>query len=279
MKFAIALGTLSPKAWVDVVQAADELGFESVWMPDHLVLPVAMTGSPFAGADHPPIPATVPVFDALAYLCFLAARTKRIHLGTHVFNIGLRHPFVTARAVATLDVLSGGRAEFGIGASWMEAEWRATGLDFARRGGRVDECIDICRRLWSEPVVEHHGEHFDFDAVMFEPKPVQQSGPPIHIGGDGPAALRRVAARGDGWIPMNHTLAQIPDSLACIGELQDELGRVTPIEVTLGAAIAAADDVEAYAAAGVDRVFVKPWESSRGAVEALQRFSADVIDP
>jgi probable F420-dependent oxidoreductase len=277
MKFAIALGTLSPKAWIDVAEAADELGFESVWIPEHLVLPAEMAGSPYVDSDHPPIPPTVPVFDALAYHCFLAARTSRIRLGTHVYNIGLRHPFVTARAVTTLDVLSNGRVDFGIGASWLEAEWHAVGLDFATRGTRVDECIDICRELWSEPVVEHHGAAFDFDPVVFEPKPIQQPGPPIHVGGDSPAALRRVAARGDGWIPMNHTVDQIPASLERIAGYQREAGRSVPFEVTMGAAISSPDDVEVYAAAGVDRVFVSPWTRSREAVAGMERFASDVM--
>ena len=217
MKFALSLGTLNPSAWIAVTEEADRLGFDSVWVPEHLVLPLDMGGSPHDGEDHPPIPADIPVYDALGYLCFLAARTERIRFGTQVFNIGLRHPFVTARAVATLDVLSGGRVDFGIGASWMEAEWQAVGLDFATRGRRVDEAIDVCRRLWSEPVIEHHGEFFDFDAVAFEPKPVQQPGPRLHIGGDGPAAMRRAATVGDGWVPMNHTLDQIPAAVAEAG--------------------------------------------------------------
>src|ERR1700731_4056671 len=129
----------------------------SVWILEHLVLPVASDGSPYAGQEHPPIPADVQVFDAIAFLSFLAGKTEKIRFGTHVFNIGLRHPFITARSVATLDVVSGGRAEFGVGASWLQAEWDAVGLDFASRGRRVDEAIEVCRRLWSEPVVEHHG--------------------------------------------------------------------------------------------------------------------------
>ena len=123
------------------------------------------------------------------YLAFLAARTTRIRLGTHVYNIGLRHPFVVARSVATLDVLSEGRVDFGIGASWLAAEWQATGLDFASRGRRVDEALAVCQQLWSQPVVEHHGEFFDFAPVMFEPKPQQRPWPKLHVGGDGPAAL------------------------------------------------------------------------------------------
>src|ERR1700760_3829982 len=121
IKFAISLGALNPTAWVDAATAADSLGYDSVWLPEHLVLPVDMGGSPHGGDEHPPIAADTPVFDALAYLCFPAAHTSRIRLGTQVFNIGLRHPFVTARAAATADIVSAGRLDFGIGASWLKA--------------------------------------------------------------------------------------------------------------------------------------------------------------
>src|SRR5215211_3903485 len=109
MDFGVGLGSVNPGLWVQVAEEADRLGYESVWVPEHLVIPVGAQGSPHHGAEHPPIPPTVPVFDVMGVLCHLAARTKRIKrikLGTNVYNIGLRHPFVTARAAATVDVLS-----------------------------------------------------------------------------------------------------------------------------------------------------------------------------
>ena len=130
MKIGISLGQLNPSLWAEATREADRLGYESVWMPEHLVIPVAMAGSPHEGAEHPPIPANVPVYDVFSYLGFLAGQTEQIHFGTQVYNIGLRHPFVVARAVTTLDIISGGRVEFGIGASWLQAEWEAMGLDF-----------------------------------------------------------------------------------------------------------------------------------------------------
>lgn len=274
VKVGISLGTLNPRGWLEVAEAADRLGFESVWIPEHLVLPVSMSGSPMRGSDHPPIPPDIPVFDPFVYLAMLAGRTERIRFGTQVFNIGLRHPFTTARSVATLDVVSNGRVEFGIGASWLEAEWEAVGLDFATRGSRVDEAIDICRRLWSEPQVEHHGRHFDFGPVMFEPKPVQ-SPLPLHVGGDGPAALRRAAEVGEGWIPMNHALEQIPDSLAQIRARREAIGRDPQVELTMGLPVTSKADLDRYQELGVTRVLVKPWRSSREAVVGLEQFAAD----
>jgi len=141
--FGIALGRMHPSMFVEAAVAADELGYASLWFPEHLVLPGEMAGSPFAGADHPPIPPPLRFYDVFAYLGFLAARTSRIRLGTHVYNLALRHPFVSARAIQTVDVVSGGRLEVGIGAGWLQAEWLAAGLDFASRGARLDEALEV----------------------------------------------------------------------------------------------------------------------------------------
>src|SRR3974390_2542355 len=155
MDIGLHLGRLNPRLWVELTEEADRLGYESVWVPEHVVVPMGSSGSPHHGSDHPPIPSAVPIFDALAVLSHLAARTTTIRLGTHVYNIGLRHPLLTARAAASGDILSAGRPPSGIGGSWVRAEWDAMGLNFDTRGRRVDEIIDICRRLWSEEVIEH----------------------------------------------------------------------------------------------------------------------------
>jgi probable F420-dependent oxidoreductase len=267
VKFGLALGALNPRSWIEVSEEADRLGFESVWMPEHLVVPQLVSGSPHAGSDHPPIPSNVPIFDVFVYLSHIAARTTEIGLGTDVYNIGLRHPFVTARAAASLDVLSG----------WLREEWDAVGLDFDRRGARVDEAIDVCRQLWTGEVVEHHGEFFDFAPLAFEPKPVQAGGVPLHIGGDGPAALRRAATVGAGWMPMNHTLDELGRSLTRLRELAARAGRTEALEVTLHADVGSSDDVARYADAGVTRLIVRPWRRSREAIDAVNRFADDVF--
>ena len=238
MKFAVALGALNPAFFEDAVLEAERLGFESCWLPEHLVLTDDMTGSPHPGQDHPPIPPTTPVFDAFAMLAYLAARTSRIRLGTNVYLMGLRHPFVAARAVQTLDIISGGRAEIGIGAGWLRQEWHAAGLDPATRGRRLDEALEVCRRLWTEPVVTHSGEFFRFDPVHFEPKPVQKPHPPIHVGGESDAALQRAARAGDGWIGIEPELETVSRAIARLGELRKEAGREGErFEVTIGAAL------------------------------------------
>jgi probable F420-dependent oxidoreductase len=277
MKIGVQLAGVNPKFWSAAAQAADQAGFESVWLPEHLVFPVKMSGSPHTGHAEPPIPSNTPAFDALLSLAAIAATTTDLRLGTNVYNIGLRHPFVTARAIATLDVLSAGRVEFGIGSSWLEEEWDVTGLDFATRGRRVDETIDICRRLWTEDVVEHHGEFFDFEPVMFNPKPVQQPQPSLLIGGDGAAAKRRAALVGDAWLPMNHALEELPAALAEINEKRAAAGRDGTTTLTIGGAIDTPADVDRYRAASVDRVIVRPFTSSREAIDQIRRYGDEVL--
>jgi probable F420-dependent oxidoreductase len=270
----VALGRLHPAFHLEVTEAAERLGFESVWLPEHLVFPVDMTGSPFPGAAHPPVPPETPVFDCFAYLAFLAGRTERIRLGSHVYLLGLRHPFVAARAVQTLDVVSGGRALVGVGAGWLEGECRAAGIDFATRGRRLDEALAVCRRLWTEPVVAHAGRFFSFEPVCFEPKPVQKPHPPLLVGGESEAALRRAARLGDGWLGLDHTPASLAPQLARLRALRKAAGRAElPFSITVGAATPGATELEALAAAGADRVIVSPWRRSREAVASLRSFA------
>jgi len=275
VKFGVALGALNPHFHLDATLAAEELGYESVWLPEHLVFTSAMSRSPHPGEAHPPVPPETPIFDAFAYLAFLAGQTGRVRLGTHVYNIGLRHPFVAARAVQTLDIVSGGRVEFGIGASWLEEEWIATELDFASRGRRVDEAIEICKLLWTEPESTYHGEHFDFDGVVFEPKPVQQPSPPIIVGGESVAALRRAARLGDGWIGMGHTFESATAQIDRLRRELDANGRsLEGFAVCLGGAVDSVADVERWESIGVTRLLVSPWRRSPEALDGLAAFAS-----
>ena len=272
MKLGVALGKAHPAFHLDIARAADALGFESVWMPEHLIFPVEMAGSPYPGQEHPPVPPTTPVYDAFGWLCFLAGKTERIRLGTNVYLLGLRHPFVAARAVQTLDVVSNGRAEVGVGAGWLREEWIAAGFDPATRGRRLDEALCVVKRLWSEPVIEHHGEFYDFGAVAFEPKPVQKPWPKLHVGGESDAALRRAARHGDGWYGLGHTPESVAPLLARLRALRAREERAEePFEVTIGAAVESKDDVARFAALGVHRLVITPWQRSREAVDGLGR--------
>lgn len=277
MNFGIALGRLNPAFFVDATLEAERLGYESVWLPEHLVFTVAMSSSPHPGEEHPPVPPTTPVFDVFAYLSYLAGKTERVRLGTHVYNLGLRHPFIAARAVQTLDIVSGGRFEFGIGASWLEQEWTAAELDFATRGRRVDEALDVCKRLWSEAEIAHDGEFFHFDTVAFEPKPVQRPWPPVLVGGESDAALRRAARAGDGWIGMAHTFESAPAAIARLRELLAEHDRTgDDFQICLGGPVESRADVARWEELGVTRLIVSPWARSKEAIDGMRRF-ADLV--
>jgi probable F420-dependent oxidoreductase len=277
MKYGIALGACNPKFFADVTIEAERLGYESVWLPEHLIFTAKMSRSPRHGEAHPPVPPTTPIFDAFAYLSFLAGRTERLRLGTHVYNIGLRHPFVTARAVQTLDIVSGGRLEFGIGASWLEEEWIVAQLDFASRGRRVDEAIEVCKRLWTDEEVSYHGEFFNFDGAIFLPKPVQQPWPPILVGGESDPALKRAARLGDGWIGMNHDLESGAQAIARLKDLLDEHGRdPDTFQICLGARITSRDDRDRWEELGVTRMVFSPWPSSREAIDGMRRFADEI---
>jgi probable F420-dependent oxidoreductase len=273
VKFGIALARLNPAFHAEAAVEAERLGFESVWMSEHLVFPVDMSGSPHPGEDLPPVPPSTPVFDVFTWLGFLAAKTTRIRLGTNVYLLGLRHPFTAARAIQTLDTVSGGRAEIGVGAGWLRAEWTAAGLDPRTRGRRLDEALGVCKRLWSEEVVEHRGEFFEFQPVMFEPKPVQKPWPPIHVGGESPAALRR-AVWHDGWYGLAHTVESARAHVEQLRALRREIGREDePFEVSLGGGLREPGDVKRWEEAGVDRLVVSPWRRSADCIEAMRRFA------
>ena len=274
MQFGVALGAANPAFFPAIVAAAEELGYESVWLPEHLIFTHRMSRSPHPGETHPPVPPETPIFDAFAYLAFLAGRHAHLRFGTHVFNIGLRHPFTTARAVQTLDLVSEGRFLFGIGASWLEEEWIAAQLDFASRGRRVDECIEVCRRLWTEDSVTHHGEFFDFEEAVFVPKPVQQPWPPILVGGESGPALRRAARLGDGWIGMHHDLESGAAQIARLrGMLVAEGRDPDTFEFCLGAHVGTTDDLRRWEDLGVTRMVFSPWRRSRDAVDGLRAFA------
>jgi alkanesulfonate monooxygenase SsuD/methylene tetrahydromethanopterin reductase-like flavin-dependent oxidoreductase (luciferase family) len=266
LKIGVWLSRARPELFLPLTLEAERLGFESVWLSEHLILPATAADAPDGATEHATISGTTPTFDALSYLSFLAGATTRIRLGTWIYLLGLRHPFVSARAVQTLDVASGGRVELGVGAGWLAGEWAAAGFSFADRGRRLDEAIDVCRRLW--------------------PKPVQKPWPRLHIGGESEVALRRAARSGDGWIGAQHTPSSAAAMVSRLTQLRSELraddAHHRAFEVTVGATLHSADDLREWEAAGVTRVIVAPWARSSHALaslaelaEALGRDAAD----
>ncbi|MFI9407614.1 TIGR03619 family F420-dependent LLM class oxidoreductase [Nocardia sp. NPDC052316] len=202
MKFAISYSTphygADPDRLIAFAQHAEACGFEGLYLPDHLVL------YPGAKVGDFDLPATLPYPDPLDCLSFVAAATQRILLGTGVLLLPYRHPVVLAKRLATIDVLSRGRMRLlTVGLGTLPGEAAATGVDFATRGRRADEAIDVLRLLWSGGAegVSFDGEFFRFDELVSFPKPLGVPQLPIHIGGSSRAAARRAGRRGDGYFP------------------------------------------------------------------------------
>jgi probable F420-dependent oxidoreductase len=194
----------SPEALRSLAQRAEDLGFESVWVSDHIILPREVNSfypySPDGVATFRP---DQPYYEPISTLNFLAGCTHRVRLGTHVLILPYRNPVLTAKMLATLDVLSGGRVTLGVGVGWMEEEFQALGLNtFPQRGTVTNEYIRLFKELWSQEEPKFHGEFYEVAGAGFLPKPVQQPHPPIWIGGHTGPALSRAAELGDGWMPI-----------------------------------------------------------------------------
>ena len=192
---------------VAIGQRAEQLGFHSLWFGDHVTMPIAAE-EPGGGAwpiqrprkrEYPPRPT---MLDGAVVMGAVAANTNRIKMGPAVLIAPYRGPLNDARQYATVDVLSGGRLILGVGAGWSRGEFAALGLDFEARGRMTEECIEIYKRAWTEPVVSFQGRHYRFDNLSMDPKPVQRPRPPIIYGGFTPAAARRAVRHCDGLFPI-----------------------------------------------------------------------------
>ena len=188
-----------PELFSQLARDAEQLGFESIWTVEHVVVPLPHTPYPatkdgkMRGGDDAPIP------DPLIPLAYAAALTTKLKLATGIVILPQHHPLYLAKQVATLDVLSHGRVILGIGSGWMKEEFAAVGVDFHKRGALTDESIQAMRALWRDYPASFHGKHFNFDNLKSLPKPTRKEGVPIHVGGHSPAAARRAGRLGDGF--------------------------------------------------------------------------------
>lgn len=203
-----------------VARAADEHGFAYVGVCDHVAIP----------RHEAEVMGTV-WYDQTATLGYVAAVTSRVRLLTHVAVLPLRHPLLTAKAVATLDALSGGRVILGVGAGHVADEFAALGTDFDARGVLLDEAIDVVAAALEEEWPEHAGERFEVRDVAVAPRPVQSPRPPIWVGGSSRPALRRAAARGDGWIPQGTLRRDLPEQIAYLREHRRRLRGDEPVDL------------------------------------------------
>ncbi len=280
MKFGVKIEGMNGPALIEAAQTAERLGFESVWRPDHLVLPVKPSATyPYSEDGVAPLSSDWPIVDALTAFAFIAAVTTKIRMGTAVYILPLRHPIVTARTVLSVDRLSRGRLILGIGVGWLEEEFHIAGQDFKSRGARTDEIIQILKKLWTEPEPEFHGKYYDFNPIKFEPKPYAKPHPPIIVGGESEAALRRAARYGDGWYGVSHSPEEMKRFRDRLLELRREYGREhEPFEITVNAPRDLdPDTVARYEEAGVDRLVSTLWSTTREAVPALERFYERVV--
>ena len=288
MKFGVQAMGVSLRDMAEVARAYEVNGFESVWVPEHLVFPSVMPPLyPYSASGEPPIKADTPTYDPWVLLASLAAVTTTIRLATNVYILPLRHPLQTARSVVTLDRISGGRVTMGVGVGWLPEEFEYVGVPFGNRGSRTDATIDILRRLWSEDIIEVRSQHFSFGPLIFQPKPLQTSGIPIEIGGTSPPALRRAGSLGDGWIEIGSSdMGEFAEKLGIVMAARTQSGRDDfPFEVTVEGALA--PDLEGYLRlrdAGATRILVRPPRDSSGRLRASQcinwaeDFRHDVID-
>jgi len=259
LMFANAGPFSEPETAVGLAQLAEELGFESLWTVEHVVVPTGYESPyPYSPTGKMPGGEGVPIPDPLIWLAYVAAATTRIRLATGILILPQRNPLILAKELATLDRLSGGRVELGVGVGWLEEEFDAIGVPFARRGARTDEYIDVLRRLWREPETEYAGEFTNFAPLKSYPKPATADGPRIHVGGHTAVAARRAGRLGDGFFPGRGEHDGLLPLLEEMRVAAKDAGRdPDAIEVSSGGGLDL-DTVRRYADLGVSRFIVPP---------------------
>jgi probable F420-dependent oxidoreductase len=215
---------------------ADELGADTLWSVDHIAFPYGFRAVyPYATHEFGESPDTpLEWWDCLSVLTFLAARTERVKIGTGVLVLPYRHPVATAKAIATIDQLSGGRVLFGIGVGWLHDEFAALELKpFADRGAVTDEQLQIFKALWTQDRPSFEGRFYRFPEISVTPRPAQQPYPPILVGGNSRPALRRTVEHGDGWHALMLLPAEMAEHKARLQEMAAAAGRTDEIPVSL----------------------------------------------
>src|SRR5689334_8616975 len=249
MRFGIATFITDEGIRPDVLgRALEERGFRSLFIAEHSHIPV-LRESPYPGGGELPRKYYL-TLDPFVALTAVAAVTTRLVLGTGIALLPQRDVIHTAKQVASLDLVSDGRAAFGVGVGWNREEMRNHGTDPATRGALMDEQLAALIQIWTTEQAEYHGEHVDFDPIHLWPKPVQQPHPPIYIGGESPAALRRLASCGDGWLPRGRTP---PSEITRVREWLAGRGR-EDVRFTVFGADADDRGLDGFAEAGVEEI-------------------------
>jgi len=252
--YGINIGAcVDPEVAVAVAKAAEEAGFDSVWTAEHVVLP-----DPQVAAS--PIPPQTPLLDPAVALAHVAAETRTIRLATGIIILPQRNPVVLAKELASVDVLSGGRLVFGLGAGYLEPEFEAVGATFAERGERTDEYIEAMLALWTQEKPRFEGRFVSFSGIDAQPRPIQKPHPPIVVGGMSPPALRRAVRWGNGWYGFALDLdatAQCVDGLRRAQQRVERGSELGSLEISVTpSGLLDADTLSGYEELGVDRLVV-----------------------
>ncbi len=281
LAFASSIGTDGASA-LEICQVAEEVGFESVWGGEHVIIPDSI-GSRYPYTDDGKIPAEpdTPIPDPLIWLAFAAAAAPTLRLGTCILIVPQRNPLVLAKELATLDALSGGRVELGLGVGWLKEEFDALGVPWERRGARNDEYIAAMRALWAGPHAEFHGEFVDFEPATCSPRPVNGN-IPILVGGDTDAAINRAVRLADGYFPGEGDYEKLSALLARVRGAAEAQGRdPASLEINTMFGMQMMDPpagVEQMAALGVGRIMVPAFFfAGPGGLDRLREFGEKVI--
>ena len=284
---AVGIGLMAdPEVMSLAAETAEQAGFHSIWAPEHIVLLDQYASKyPYSPDGKFPSPSMqVEILDPFAALTFIAAQTKTIRLGTGICLVPERNPLTTAKEVATLDKLSGGRFDFGVGIGWLEEEFTALGIPWARRAARTREYLQVMKKLWTEEETSFEGEFCSFPSVRSYPKPVQKPHPPIIFGGEGEPALRRVGEVGDGWFGMNVSVDEAPSKIHKIKDYARAAGR-NPDELQfsispgLGVPLTR-DDLKRAQDAEVGQLIVGLFPADRRAVkDDITRLAEQIVGP
>ena len=257
MRFGLSVYDITAAGLADLAVAAEAAGFETLWLGEHLLMPVGYTSvHPTREREQelaaPIVGPATQLTDPLVALAGAAARTSRLQLGTAIYLLALRHPLAVARAVLTLQDLSAGRLLFGAGVGWLRDEFEALGVPFGDRAQRFDESLDILRMAWAGGPLEYHGSVYDFGPVQLSAAAVKV---PLILGGNTSRALRRAAARADGWFASGTPSAD--DAIQILAQLQSaqaDAGRTEPLTTYVRASLPASADVARYAEGGVSQL-------------------------
>lgn len=277
-------GNATPEILRAVGREVEDRGLESIWVPEHVVLFDDYASSyPYSPDGRFPGGGDSGMLEPLGALTFLAAVTDRVRLGAGICLVPQRNPVYTAKAVTDLDSLSGGRIDFGVGVGWLREEFEVLAMPFDKSGQRADEHLEVMKALWTEDPSEYHGELYDLPPCRMYPKPLQQPHPPIHVGGESEAALRRAARLGQGWFSFDRLPADLADPLDRLDRALAENDR-TRNDLTVSVCPylnpTTPDMVTDYVEAGVDRLIVMCLAFDVDTLRAqLDQVVTDVLEP